>query len=57
MDTSQCVAMALSKGKSGGSFRERKEDPLEINIRDLSSPWNFYSLFLQDTDTVLQWMR
>ena len=34
--------MALSKGKSWGSFRERKEDSLEITIRELSSPWNFY---------------
>ena len=49
--------MSHSKQKPGGSFRERKEGVLEIAIKDLANPWNFYNLFLQDDETVFQWLR
>lgn len=49
--------MALSKQKSGGSFRERKNDVIQIKIADFSSPWNFFNLFLQDDDIVFEWLR
>ena len=42
---------------SGGNFRKRLTEPMDIMIRDFKNPWNFYFLFMCDEETITNWCR
>lgn len=43
--------------RAGGNYRERKEDPDNINFKDFENPWTFYGLLLRGEVYVVDWCR
>lgn len=41
--------------KSAGNFRERISNIHDITINDFSNPWNFYTVFMADTELIREW--